>query len=150
MTTCSIFIASSTTSGWCEATRSPSATRTSSTVPGIGAVTRPSAPAEAPPERAAASTSSAGSLGAVGRLSRKPSRQPAGAGRGGRESGGNRVRKSVVSSPARNAGCATSQRRKGRFVVTPSTSVSSSAPASRSRAASRSTPCATSFAIIGS
>ena len=52
-TTCSIFIASSTTSGWCDSTCSPAATRTSITLPGIGAVTRPSPP-PAPPVRAAA------------------------------------------------------------------------------------------------
>ena len=42
---------------------------------------------------------------------------------GGRESGGWSTRNAVVVSPARSAGCATSQRRNGRFVVTPSTSV---------------------------
>ena len=43
----------------------------------------------------------------------------------------------MVVSPARTAGWATSQRRKGRFVATPSTSVSASAPASRSSASTR-------------
>ena len=33
------------------------------------------------------------------------------------------VRNAVVASPARTTGCETSQRRNGRFVVTPSTSV---------------------------
>ena len=49
VTTCSIFIASSTTSGWCDATASPASTRTSITFPGIGAVMRPSPPAPALP-----------------------------------------------------------------------------------------------------
>jgi len=40
--------------GWCDATESPGSTRTSSTLPGIGAVTRPSPPA-APAAPAAAS-----------------------------------------------------------------------------------------------
>ena len=51
---------------------------------------------------------------------------------------------------AERAGARTSQRRNGRFVVTPSTSVSASAAASVSSASSRVSPCATSFAIIGS
>ena len=56
----------------------------------------------------------------------------------------------VVVSPARRAGCATSQRRNGRFVTTPSTSVSASAAPRRSIASGRVSPWATSFAIIGS
>ena len=46
---------------------------------------------------------------------------------GGSDSGGFSVRKAVVVRPARTSGCATSQRRNGRFVVTPPTSVSRSA-----------------------
>ena len=42
------------------------------------------------------------------------------------------------------------ERRNGRFVVTPRTSVSASAAASRSSASSRVAPLAISFAIIGS
>ena len=60
------------------------------------------------------------------------------------------VRNAVVVSPARTAGCATSQRRNGRFVVTPTTSVSASAAARRSNASPRFAPLAISFAIIGS
>ena len=65
---------------------------------------------------------------------------PRASGRGGArsgrrpESGGCSVRNAVVVSPARTTGCATSQRRNGRFVVTPSTSVSASASARRSSA----------------
>ena len=55
-----------------------------------------------------------------------------------------------MTRPARTSGCATSQRRNGRFVVTPPTSVSRSAAASRSNASSRVSPAAMSFAIIGS
>src|SRR5438105_359811 len=69
---------------------------------------------------------------------------------GGCESGGCSVRNAVVAPPARTTGCATSQRRNGRFVVTPSTSVSASASRSLASASSRLDPCATSFAIIGS
>ena len=64
----------------------------------------------------------------------------AGAGRRGSESGGCSVRNAVVVSPARSTGWATSQRRNGRFVVTPRTSVSASAVARRSSASSRVSP----------
>ena len=116
---------------------SPSATRTSITVPGIGAVTRPSAASVcryARPPRPGAAPAPRRS----GRLSRQLPPQPCGTGRGEAESGGNCSRNPVESSARRNAGCATSQRRNGRFVVTPSTTVSSRASASRSSAASRS------------
>ena len=66
------------------------------------------------------------------------------------ESGGCSTRNAVVVSPARNAGWRTSQRRKGRFVVTPSTDVSARAAVNPSSASSRVLPCAISLAIIGS
>ena len=97
------------------------------TVPGIGAVTwlSPPTPAWA---CAALSTSGAGAGAAGGRFSRQPPLQGASGRRsGGSESGGCSVRNAVVASPARTTGCATSQRRKGRFVVTPPTSVSARA-----------------------
>ena len=63
--------------------------------------------------------------GGGGRLRRNgPPHAGAGAAVGGAESGGCSLRNAVVMPPARTRGCATSQRRNGRFVVTPPTSVS--------------------------
>ena len=71
----SIFIASSTTSGWRASTRSPAATSTRITVPGIGAVDACSR--RRPPARAwAALVDVGGGAGAAGgRFSRQPPRQ---------------------------------------------------------------------------
>ena len=100
----SIFIASSTSSGRRASTRSPAATSTLITVPGIGAVTLLSPPRAARP-CAALSTSGGGAGGAVGRFSRQPPRQGASGRRsGGSESGGCSVRNAVVASPARSDG----------------------------------------------
>src|SRR5581483_9583763 len=145
----SIFIASRTTSGWRGWTRSPSPTSTRITVPGIGAT---SALCSAPERWICPATSSSGGAcgGGGGRFRRKGPRQGAGAGIRGRDSAGFSTRNAVVVSPARSCGCATSQRRNGRFVTTPPTSVSASAAASRSSASARVPPCAISLAIIGS
>ena len=57
-------------------------------------------------------------------MSRNGLRQTgSGVAEGGAESGGCSVRNAVVASPARKTGWATSQRRNGRLVVTPVTSV---------------------------
>src|ERR687898_95750 len=85
-----------------------------------------------------------------GRLRRQGARQAGAATSGEEESGGCSTRKAVVASPARTTGWETSQRRKGRFVVTPATSVSARASSSRASASVRVGPCAISFAIIGS
>src|SRR5205809_2386297 len=78
------------------------------------------------------STSGGGVEADDGRFRRNGVRQGAAATRAGAgESGGCSVRNAVVVCPARTTGWATSQRRNGRLVVTPSTSVSTSAAASR-------------------
>ena len=128
----SIPIASSTTSGARASTRSPAATTTWITVPGIGDTIDPPSP-PAPAWWAASSRSGGGAGAGGGRFSRNaPRHGPSGSRSGGSDSGGLSTRNAVVVSPATNAGWATSQRRNGRLVVTPTTSVSSSA--SRSRA----------------
>src|SRR5205807_2682145 len=83
--------------------------------------------ASSPPDpgtATAASTSGAACTGGEGRFSRHGSLQTAaGAAAGGSDRGGFSVRNAVVTRPARTSGCATSQRRKGRLVVTPPISV---------------------------
>ena len=66
----SIFIASSTTSGWRASTASPGATSTRTTVPGIGATTDDCSVAGPPWRWAGSSTSGGGAGGGEGRLSR--------------------------------------------------------------------------------
>src|SRR5437660_11961058 len=101
----SIFIASRTTSGWRGCTRSPGATRTWITVPGIGAVTVEDSVPGAPGSSAAASTSGGGCGGGAGRLSRHAPRQGAGAvAAGAGERGGRSGRNAVVVRPAAKIG----------------------------------------------
>ena len=150
MTGISIFIASRTTSGW----------RGGDTRRRRRRSTRDHGSRHRRGDRAVAVRGGAGQ-----RLRRRPGPLPGGGGRlsrhgcakarapersGGGESGACSTRNAVETAPARNAGCRTSQRRNGRFVTTPSTTVSSSARASRSSASSRSAPCAISFASSGS
>ena len=79
-----------------------------------------------------ASTSGGEASRGEGRLRRKGARQGMAATRpGAGESGGCSVRNDVLVSPARTTGCDTSQRRNGRLVVTPTTSVSRSAAPKR-------------------
>ena len=91
--------------------------------------------------RGAASSRSGGACGA-GRGQVEPPRAAPGAAAaaraGGAESGGCSTRNAVVVRPARTAGCATSQRRNGRFVVTPlDLGLGERVAASRSSASSR-------------
>ena len=114
------------------------ATWTRITVPGIGAVMRLSPPPTAWSCAALLSTSGAAEGGAVERIERQPPRQRrrGGAAAAPRAAGARSGRRS--SPRPRTTGWATSQRRKGRFVVTPDTSVSASASASRDSASSAS------------
>ena len=149
----SIFIASSTRSGWRASTRSPGrdedADHRARHRRRDAAARRRRRRGRAPARRRRAAARAA----AAGRLSRHgaaPGAARAAARRRARAAG---TRSGTRSSPRRRAttGCATSQRRNGRFVVTPSTSVSASASREPRRAPRRaSAPCAISFAIIGS
>ena len=110
-------------------TSSPTATSTPITVPGIGAVTVP-CPCARGAVAVAASTSGARRRGRGGQVQapRLPRTAPGAARSGGAESGAmlGQERGRRPRLPGRRGG-ATSQRRNGRFVTTPSTAVSSSA-----------------------
>src|SRR5262245_16697704 len=87
-------------------------------------------------ERCDSVSTSGGAAGdGEGRFRRHGPRKGDGGRRSGAaERGGFSVRNAVVASPARTTGWSTSQRRKDRFVVRPSTTVSARAAASRSSA----------------
>src|SRR4029450_2699318 len=93
------------------------------TVPGIGAVRALCSPPKGPAAEGASSSTSGGVCGAGGGrfIRHAPSQGPVGRRAGGADSGAYSERNAVVVLPARTAGCADSQRRKGRVVVRRST-----------------------------
>src|SRR3954451_9691904 len=146
----SIFIASSTTSGCRAVTRAPASVRTLTTVPGIGATRDDCSPASRCAVAAPSTVGTGLGGGAPGFNRQAPLHGAPGATVATSLNGGCSVRNAVVVRPARTSGCAASQRRNARFVVTPATSVSRNAALSRSYASARVSPYAMSFAISGS